>query len=229
MIGQQRAVHDPPQRHRPISGSHHTESLNMKTKTRTFAPYIVLFALTCLGSAGQEEGELIVAGPFGRPTAVVDHAGNWSNPISIYSDVDLGYEVFVSDITAPGWIQWNGPSFRQTGIYAVDLYTYFKNNRWCLANMVPASGYTKSALAEACAALRYRRRYIEVDTRRKIVKVVEDSLMTSTAWSSDGTIWGGTNKTGLRGKTPSFADLAGTPFGKMVSHITEIVERETKR
>jgi hypothetical protein len=40
----------------------------------------------------------------------------------------------------------------------------------------------------------------------------------------DGARWVGT-----RGKTPSFAELAGTPFGEIVARITEIVQKECGR
>lgn len=177
-----------------------------------------LLVLTCAFAVAQEEGEMIIAGPFGRPIALLDKQGVWSAPISIYSDDDL--ETFIPDITTPGWVYWWGPHFQRTGEYLVDIYTYYKNDHWCLTHLVPAAGHSTAEFAQSCKAVLYRRGYYKIDTRKKTVRILEDCWMTSTMLSL--------SQTGFGGRTASFAELAGTPFGKKIDRITAIIEDETK-
>lgn len=123
--------------------------------------------------------ELLKPGPFGRPVMVMDEAGNWSMPISVYSDPDL--ELFVPDITAPGWIQWHAAQFRQTGTYLVYLFSQYKNDKICRHDRIPPGHGADPKWLESCAALRYQRRLISVDTRNKTVTTLETILMESDA------------------------------------------------
>jgi hypothetical protein len=178
-----------------------------------------LLSLTCICARAQEPGTLVVAGPFGRPVAVADEIGHMSIPISIYSDSDL--EIFVPDITSPGWIYWFAGGFRQTGVYEVYLYTYFKNNHWCMENVARATGRPKDpAVIEACSALRYRRRRIKVDTRKKTVQILQDYSM-----ERDGALRLRENNWASR-EPQSLKDIAGSPFGKEIDRITAIIQKE---
>jgi hypothetical protein len=145
--------------------------------------------LTCAFAVAQEEGEMIIAGPFGRPVALLDKQGVWSAPISIYSDDDV--ETFIPDITTPGWVYWWGPYFQRTGEYLVDIYTYYKNDHWCLTHLVPAAGHSTAEFAQSCKAVRYRRGYYKIDKRKKTVRILEDCWMTSTMLSLSQTGFGG--------------------------------------
>lgn len=184
------------------------------------ALYASLLLLACICASAQEPGTLVVAGPFGRPVAVADEVGHMSIPISIYSDPDL--EIFVPDITSQGWIYWFAAGFRQTGIYEVYLYTYFKNNHWCMENVEPATGHPKDpAVIEGCTALRYRRRRIKVDTRKKTVQVLQDYSM-----EQDGAPR--TRENSWVSREPhALKEIAGSPFGKEIDRITAIIEKET--
>jgi hypothetical protein len=180
-----------------------------------------LFSLAVIFAGAQEDGILVIAGPFGTPVSVRDLGGTWSTPILIYSDADL--ETFVPDITTPGWIFWFGGRFQQTGMYTVYLYTHYKNDHWCMENVAPATGHPKDpAVIDACVAMHYRRTLIEVDTRRKTMQIKRDNSIDG---RGAGMPW---ENNWYSRKPTSLVDLAGTPTGKKIARITAIIEEETK-
>jgi len=176
----------------------------------------LLLAL-CAVSTTAVSQELLKSGPNGRPVMVMDEAGNWSAPIQIYSDLDS--ESFIPDITAPGWIQWHAAQFRQQGTYSVYVYSYYKNDHVCRNQMLPPEYRTDPKLIEACAALRYLRRLVFVDTRKNTVTVLDVVRMERDA------------RYNPRNQTvkPETAPLSGgSPLARLVPRITAIVAREAK-
>src|SRR5271165_4355838 len=132
----------------------------------------VLWCAISISAFGQG---LLKPGPVGRPLLVMDDAGNWSTPISLYSDSDV--EIFVPDITTTGWIAWHAREFREAGTYSVYVFSFYKNDRLCRQSRIPAEHDTDPKWLEACAALRYQRKLTSIDTRKKTVTLLEVVLM----------------------------------------------------
>lgn len=132
----------------------------------------VLFWGLSLAAAGQE---LLQPGLSGRPLTVMDEAENWSVPISVYSDQDT--EMFIPDVTRPGWVQWHAAEYRRDGTYTVSLFSFYKTNRFCRQNMIAAGHGTDPKWLEACAELRYQRSLLKIDTRKRTVTVLDSLLM----------------------------------------------------
>jgi len=148
----------------------------------------------------------------------MDEGDHCSKPILIYSDDDQ--EVFIPDVTDPGWLEWFAGDFRRTGAYSVFLYSYFLNDHWCLKYVPPAPGATKSDLAKACATIHYRRTRVTVDTHKKTVTIGQDLLLTTTRFLPQ-------KSTGLSGRVGTFAEIKGTPLGKKIERVTAILEKAT--
>jgi hypothetical protein len=127
---------------------------------------------TTVSAFGQEALKL---GPFGKPILVMDESGNWSIPINLYSDSDV--DVFIPDITTAGWISWHATQFRQTGIFLVSVFSFYKNDHLCRKNRIPVGHETDPKLLEACAALRYQRKLVSIDTRGGTITVLEAIVM----------------------------------------------------
>jgi hypothetical protein len=143
----------------------------MQTPIKPFILCILWWAIAV--SAFSQE--LLKLTPFGRPIAVMDEGDNWSIPISLYSD--SGVELFVPDITTEGWISWHVKQFRETGTYGVDVYTFLKNDQFCRRERIPVEHKNDPKWLESCAALRYQRKLVEVDTRKNTVRVYSVLVM----------------------------------------------------
>jgi len=89
---------------------------------------LLAFAPQCSAYAQGIDGEAItdpsgvLAGPFGKPRAVLDEFGALRIPIAVYSDDAV--EEFVPDITDPNSIRLG--EFKTCGTYTVLLYLYDK-------------------------------------------------------------------------------------------------------
>ena len=123
--------------------------------------------------------ELLQPGPFGRPFLVMDEAGKWSSPISVYSDRDV--EMFIPDVTAPAWVQWHATEYRQNGTYLISVFSFYKNDHVCRQQKIPAGHANDPDWLEACAELRYQRRLLKIDDRRKTVTSLETVFMEADA------------------------------------------------
>jgi len=119
--------------------------------------------------------EFIKTGPFGTPILVKDPYGNFSIPIKVYSDPEI--EVFIPNITAPGWVFWNKDVFNQKGTYFTYIYDHFKNESYCLRQILPKGKHSDADRLAACSQLRYRCRLILVDVRQNNVTMREVILM----------------------------------------------------
>ena len=169
----------------------------------TFSWVVVVSAL------GQE---LLKAGPFGKPVLVMDEAGHWSIPISVYSDSDV--ELFIPDITAPAWVAWHTQEFREKGTYSVTLFSDYKKDHLCRTQRI-VGHTTDPKYLEVCKALRYERMLVSVDTRKNTVTLVATILMGRDAqpWNS----WRPLNQT---------VPLSSVPHAAAYTRISTIVAKE---
>lgn len=140
-------------------------------KTSSILFFFVLF-LICTDVMAME---FIKTGPFGTPILVKDPYGNFSIPIKVYSDSEI--EVFIPNITAPGWVFWNKDVFNQKGTYFTYIYDHFKNESYCLRQILPKGKHSDADRLAACSQLRYRCRLILVDVRQNNVTMREVILM----------------------------------------------------
>ena len=125
--------------------------------------------------------ELIKIGPYGTPILVKQLSGKFSRPIKVYSDSEI--EVFIPNITDPGWVYWNKDAFKENSTYSTFLYDHFKKESYCLRQILPKGEYSDADRIKGCSKLGYRRRLILVNVRENTVTIREDIVM-----SKDG-IW----------------------------------------
>jgi len=184
----------------------------------------ILFALTiallAYPAGAQQDSALILADPAGRPTLVKDAFGNWTAPVSVYSDDDV--ELFVPDTLTLGGIPLDGGEFRRDGTYATYLYSFYKNDHDCRKYRIPEGHESDPKLLEACALLRYQRRVIKVDTRKKTLDVVEAILMYRDAQPFP-------NNLSLKNQTMRLDATANPVMFKTVNRITALIARQVSR
>jgi len=143
---------------------------------------LIILAFALLGPALSlcQDIELLVPGPFGRPASVRgegEGGGNWYTAISIFSDRDI--ELFVAQNLTIGGILWDGPSFKKDGTYATYIYTLYKTDHDCRVHRIPVGHENDPKWLQACAELRYQRRLILVDLRKKTMTIRQVILMGS--------------------------------------------------
>lgn len=132
--------------------------------------------ISCLG----QDLELIKPGPLGRPLLVRGEGGGpatWDTPISVYSDRDI--ELFVPSRLTRGGVYWDRPAYRKAGTYSAYVFSFYKNDRDCRVHRIPEGHERDSDWLKACAELRYNRRMVEIDTRRKTMTIRQVILMGS--------------------------------------------------
>ena len=179
-----------------------------------FFTICALLALSISSSSYGQDTDFhqIMRGPFGRPLAVRDESGNWSVPILVYADSDV--EMFVPDITGPGWLSWHVEAYRQSGQYTVPLYEYYKTDHLC-PQKLPQSAHPELQHTDACKNLAYTKRQMTVYTRNQTVTVGPLLLMESDAFA---------NPLNETGSSKTFALSAiGPRTRKALAHASEIV------
>jgi hypothetical protein len=170
-----------------------------------------------------QDMELIKPGPLGRPSLVRgegENGGNWYSPISVYSDADV--ELFVPENLTIGGVYWDGPSYKKDGTYKAYIYSLYKTDRDCRAHRIPAGHEKDVKWLQACEELRYSRRFVQVDTRKKTITVRQVILMESDGFPHPELIH----------YTDATIPLDGTvnpTLFQAVTRVTEMLERELRR
>ena len=132
----------------------------------TGALIVAFFLIAAQGMAQQ----LIQIGPFGEPIMVMDPAGNWSIPIKVYTDKNL--DVFIPNLTDPGWVSWNKDEFIKSGRYETYTYLHWKNGSHCQVEF-----RNDPARLSVCSKMPYNRHLVSVDTRNKTITYLETIWM----------------------------------------------------
>lgn len=150
--------------------------MSIRTALRRALHFLAFLAALLVSSVALCQGmQLIRPGPFGRPLLVRDEGNSWVRPISVYSDHNL--ELFVSENLTLAGVAWDWRAFKKDGTYATYLYTFYKNSHDCIANRIPMGHASDPEWQKACSELRYQRRLILVDTRKKTVTIRQALLM----------------------------------------------------
>jgi len=136
---------------------------------------LALWLAVPVTARSQYDLKLLKSDPTGRPMSVRDEGDNWNIPISVYSDQNV--ELYVSDILTLAGIVWDGSEFQKYGTYRTYLYSFYKNDHECRQHRIPVGHENDPKWLEACAELRYQRRLILVDMRKKTVTVQASILM----------------------------------------------------
>ena len=156
---------------------------------------------------------LLQPGPFGRPLVVNDEAENRSVPIRVYSDSDT--EIFIPDITGAGWLAWHAQAFRDAGQYTVMIYFFYKTDHACQEQLKTE----KLINLQLCPEVRYDRRYMTVDTRRKTITFHIQSLMDRSGFAHPARTVSGPVSFKMSEVSPVLA--------RAIQNISAIVLRET--
>ena len=138
--------------------------------------FFVAMLLVPLPSISQDL-QLIRPGPQGRPLMLQDEGNIWAVPISVYSDGDI--ELLVSENLTLAGIYFDGSRFKKDGTYETYIYSFYKTDRDCRQYRIPPGHASDPQWLKACAELRYNRRLILVDTRKKILTIQQILLMES--------------------------------------------------
>jgi TonB family protein len=153
--------------------------------------FVLLGAILCAPViAAQDDLQLVYSSPTGDPLMLRDNfVDAWRAPVEVYTDADV--EELIPDIT-PGWLQWNADGYRQRGRYYLDLYTWYKNDKVCLRDLLSAAQQNSLGWRKACAAARYRLTSARVDTREKTILIAKTGLIGAggmadlSTWSTGG-------------------------------------------
>src|SRR6516225_9213643 len=141
-------------------------------RSRLTMAVVLAFCFVFVATARSQDHSpiLIKARPNGRPVLLHDD-GYWYDAVSVYSDANV--ELFVSDRwLSPSGVYWDGPGFKKNGQYSAYLYSWYKNDHDCRLWRIPKEHKTDPRWLEACAELRYIRRAIVVDTRKRTINVL---------------------------------------------------------
>ena len=174
-----------------------------------------LLLILILNSTNVFAVQLIKAGPHGEPVLVMDAAGNFSIAIKVYSDSER--DIYIPNLTASGWIQWNKEAFIKLGVYQTVVYEHFKKESFCLRELRQS--------AELCALLHYKRQSIFVDTRNNTIKFTEMVLI------EKDMMWKPGNVVSVN-KTCSLADnrtCVSKPYQMAIDRITTLIKNEVKK
>jgi hypothetical protein len=102
----------------------------LQTLILTFCAVSVLGQNDIIGPSG--EGSFIT-GLLGVPRLVLNEGGSWTNPLLVFKNSEI--EIFIPDITVPGWAASYAEDFRENGTYFTYLYVYGRKSHRtiCLA------------------------------------------------------------------------------------------------
>jgi hypothetical protein len=178
-------------------------------KKTLFIAFFFAVLLVCLNAMSQE---LIKTGPFGEPLMVMDAGGEYTIPIKIKSNADT--DMYIPDITRPGWIAWNKDNFQKRGKYWTYLYQHFKTDVACHRNH---KGDPNEA--ELCHLLRYERRTISVDVRANTLTILDAVYMPNTAMYHPSSHYD-------VNITLSLAEKKNASWVPIINRITAIIEKE---
>lgn len=109
-----------------------------------------LVAAAFIGASAQDTTtgglDSIIPGPYGVPVRVINEGGGWDVPIKVFQDDDV--EVFIPNITQPGWVQWHVSEFRQKGTYFTYIYIYGRHSLSIKRELVRVDTRSNVAIVE---------------------------------------------------------------------------------
>jgi|SRR5579862_824432 len=102
----------------------------------------ILLALSMSGSSAHSFAQTpalgnqdsVMTGPYGVPRLVLNEGGAWEEPIKVYEDSQV--QIYVPDLTSPGWAQWHVAEYRERRTYFTYLYIYGRAERTTLRELI---------------------------------------------------------------------------------------------
>jgi hypothetical protein len=146
--------------------------LRVKTKPLLLSVCMATLWLTSTVCGAQQ---VVERGPLGKPTQMLDETGQWTTPLLVAHDSDVG--IYIPDVSNPDWLQQNYPDFRDKYQYVLTFLTFYRTPRACKANMI-GWGYSDAAHLDACETdIGYRIRRVSVDTHLKTVTLIMAAMV----------------------------------------------------
>lgn len=130
---------------------------------------ILLYSATALSQ------QIVQRGPMGRPTAILDSVGQWTDAIPVLSAPDV--DMYIPDVSAPDWLKRHYKDFQARGQYQITMITHYKSSKACQANQT-SWGLADAAHLDACALnIAYRMRRALVDPNLKTVTLIRAGMI----------------------------------------------------
>ena len=119
--------------------------------------------------------QVVQRGAFGRPAAILDSGGQWSEAIRIVKSHDV--DLYIPDISAPDWLRRHYQDFQDRGQYEITMVTLYRSPKACRDNQT-GWGLADAAHLNACATeIAYRIRNALVDPNLKTVTLISAGMV----------------------------------------------------
>ena len=133
----------------------------------------LLSILLCSATALSQQ--IVQRGPMGRPTAILDSVGQWTDAIPVLSAPDV--DMYIPDVSAPDWLKRHYKDFQERGQYQITMITHYKSSKACQVNQTNW-GLADAAHLDACALdVAYRMRRALVDANSKTVTLIRAGMI----------------------------------------------------
>src|ERR1700761_7784601 len=139
---------------------------------RSLRVFLVLLMAGLSSALGQQ---VVQRGTLGAPASVMDETQQWTAPVLLAEDSDVG--IYVPDVSSPEWLKRNYAGFMDKGQYVISMFTFYKTPRACRANQI-GWGNADAAHLDACTNdITYRVREATVDTNQKTVTLIMAAMV----------------------------------------------------
>ncbi len=135
----------------------------------TFASALLLLSTTALAQ------QVVQRGAFGRPAAIMDSGGQWTEAVRIVQSHDV--DMYIPDISTSDWLKRHYPDFQDRGQYEITMVTLYHTPRACRDSQT-GWGLADAAHLNACATdILYRIRNAVVDPNLKTVTLISAGMV----------------------------------------------------
>ncbi len=130
------------------------------------ASYRLLLAAFLAVAVSAPAQQVVLRGTFGRPGSVMDETEQWTTPLLLAEDHDVG--IYMPDTSTQQWLQRNYNRYINKGTYTLTLFTFYRTPEACRANQI-GWGLGDAAHLDACIDTAYRVRRAHIDPQSKSV------------------------------------------------------------
>ena len=130
----------------------------------TLASVLLLLSSTALAQ------QVVQRGTFGRPSAILDSGGQWTDAVRVLQAHDV--DMYIPDVSAPNWLKRHYQDFEDRGQYEITMVTVYHSPKACRDNQT-GWGLADAAHLNACATeIAYRIRNAVVDPNLRTVTLI---------------------------------------------------------